>query len=188
MWKESIAIVNRGELDPESTAYPMYLQPARPVTGEGRHCMFFHLAMWLSANPNVKNFRMVVDGALTESPVCELRALPLWIMFGRRRDRTSFQRWLNKYRQWFAPHQEMEHEFLPDLPESGQVKLAIISTSFTKMDIMFSDQKQFPEGFVERWSWIITNCKKPVCVMPNRGFGFRNVNEAVHYKLNFGAE
>jgi len=176
-------IEGRGELDPEATAYPMFLQPARPINGDGRHCMFFHFAMWLSANPTVNNFRMVVDGSITQSPVVQLSGHPLVVLFGRRRDRTAFQRWLKRYQKWFGAY-EVEHNYLPELPENGSLRLNIVNTPFARTDFMSPDS--FPDGFAERWSWVITNCKTPVYLLPNRGFGFRSLNDAVHFKLAFG--
>lgn len=184
MWKESIQIVLRGDLEAGATAYPMRLQPFEN-NNRRQNAILFHFAMWLSANPNVSNFRVIADGAIAESPIVEVGGYTLWIMFGERKDRSAFTRWMARYSKWFGGV-DPTTTFMPELPENGQIRICIVSTSFTKYDV-FNDQ-QFPDGFVERWSWIITNCRKPVYVMPQRGFAFTDVKEAVHYKLHFGVE
>ena len=183
MWKESLDIVLRGTLESGATAYPMQIQPD-DNKNRRQNALLFHFAMWLSAHPNVSNYRLVADGGVAENPVVELSGHTLWVLFGEKKDRTAFTRWLARYSQWFSV--DPATSFFPELPETGNLKISIVSTSFARQDLFA--EGMFPEGFVDRWSWIINHCRKPVYLMPNRGFAFTDVKEAVHYKLHFGVE
>lgn len=187
MWKETIAIITRGELvDLDRAVYPMLLRPEPAQHNqqrEARHAMLFHFAMWLNAHPDVRDFRIMIDGATLESPVVEVRGHPIWVIFGKRKDRTAFTKWLAKYRAWFVDR-PIEENFLPEFPENGRVTVNIVSTPFMWQDFMMGADC-YPDGFSERWAWVIEHCRKPVFLMPTRGLAFTNAEEGMHFKLRW---
>jgi hypothetical protein len=182
MWRETVEIINRGNLDTDKAVYPMLLRPsAFDKNSEAKHAMLFHFAMWLSANPAVQDYRIMADGITLESPIIEIRGHPIWILFGKKTDRTAFKKWLARYKNWFGG-KPIEENLLPEFPENGRVCVSIVCTPFMRNDFGSSE---YPEGFVERWAWVIQHCKKPVFLMPTRGLAFTNLNEAIHFKLKW---
>jgi hypothetical protein len=190
MWEDCINIVNgRGTLDEHWTGavYPMKLQPA-PYTAreEPRNTMFFHFAMWLSVNPLVRDFRMLVDGAINENPVSEVRSHPLWVIFAHQRDRTAFTKWFKQYKTWFGDKDASEN-FLPEFPKGGRHTFTVVETDLmrSQYDPSYGLGGSFPDGFAERWTWVLEHCLHQVVLAPHAGLAFKNEKEAVHFKLRW---
>lgn len=183
MWKETVAILERGRIeDPNKAVFPLLLQPAsQDQNRDNRHAMAFHFAMWLCSKPELHDFRIASDTETLDNPISDRRGYGIWVLFGKRADRTAFTKWLAKYKLWFT-ERPIHDTFLPDFPSSGCVRISVVNTPFARQDFM---SENYPDGFSERWAWVIEHCKSPVYLMPTRGLAFTSEKEGMHFKLRW---
>lgn len=159
-----------------SAAYPLLL----PLSSNRRkiNCMMFHFSIWLANNEDVTNYSVVIPAS--GYPISE-RDSPHYILFGNKKDRTNFTKWLNQYKKWFQ-NEEIENSNLPELPISGSHTLNILRHNTGMYDI--ASGSEFLSGdFIKLWTWIIKNCKRPVYVLSKNSFAFSNAKEAIYFKL-----
>jgi len=157
-----------------SAAYPLLLKmhAHRKI-----NYMLFHFSMWLATN-DVTNYRVVIPAS--GNPISE-RDTPHYILFNNKKDRTDFTKWLNRYKAWFK-NEEIENNILPELPKYGSHTLHILSHNVAMYDFI-GGQDSLSDEFIQLWTWVIKNCKKPVYVISNNSFAFTNSKEAVYFKL-----
>jgi hypothetical protein len=181
----TLASVKKGSLKLEGTGrvFPMQLLPVFASAEEAHQCMGFHFSMWLEANPDVTDYRLALDMEVCDSPITVHRQAPVWIFFGKLKDKNAFQRWIARYREWFGGN-DIDRAYFPVLPISGRHTLTFLTIpSGMKLDPRMMDMT-FPDGSVERWAWVLSNCRNPVYVTPN-GLAFTSAKEALHFKLRW---
>lgn len=158
-----------------SAAYPLLMKVS--TTRRKTNCMLFHFSMWLTTN-DMPKYTVLIPA--TGNPVSE-RDAPHYILFGNKKDRTNFTKWLNQYKKWFQ-NEEIENSNLPELPISGSHTLHILRHNTGMYDIA-SGSESFSGDFIKLWTWIIKNCKRPVYVLSKNSFAFTDAKEAIHFKL-----
>jgi hypothetical protein len=118
-----------------------------------------------------------------DAPVTNARWKPLWLLFGDLKSKNAFQRWIARYQTWFG-ERDMDQQYFPEIPRSGRHALTFCEIPSGLKLCPLSLDFVFPDGSVERWAWVLQNCRKPVYVTPD-GLGFVSSKDAVHFKLKW---
>lgn len=127
----------------------------------------------------------MVDIEVTDNPIERPVFRPIWLLFERKTDLNALKRWLAKYSKWFGSA-DLNDSYYPELPAFGRKTLSFIKIPSGLMYDPCSMDLTAPEGSVDRWTWIIQNCKKPVYVLPHGvGLAFTSEVEAMHFKLKW---
>ena len=180
-------LLERGTLEQGARGHPLLLVPEYVKGEEPSHCLAFHFAMWLLANPKVTNFRVLLDGAANRSPVVNtlvnIRFMATWVVFGERNDYTAFTRWLRIYRTWFTGR-PIEAAFFPEFPTSGRMTLSFVKFDVAKELSPTTYVPEYPNALFDAWAWVIEHCRKPVYALPG-GLAFRDTTEAMMFKLRW---
>lgn len=180
-------VLNKGELDIHGTsvAYPMLLRPAVNTREEATPCLAFHLSLWLESQPTPVSFRAMVDIEVTAAPIERPVYRPLWVLFERKSDLRAYQKWFAKYSKWFG-EADPTVTFYPPLPETGRHTFNFIKIAAGEIYDPMVDQMTVPTGSVDRWIWVLQNCRKPVYHLPKGvGLAFTSQTEAMHFKLRW---
>jgi hypothetical protein len=183
MFKETFDLIDRGTLElTDKASYPFELRPHGDEHTRNNH-MLFHFSMWLSFHPEVTDFRVIIDCKSIEYPIGSFHAHPQWIIFGNRRDRTVFKNWLKTYEKWFG-EKGLEASFFPESPASGRYSLSFLAHPIGAKLSYVTLNMEYPADAIEKWTWVLHNCKKPVYSMPN-GLAFSSMHDAMLFKLRW---